>query len=160
VVDQVPFVDDIIWDYPKGGPGLERFFGLGTMNFGLIKGGKNPEAARELILSFFEDEVMKQTYKVATTYALPAFTNMWDWEEITSVPNSIAQKEGALDPAGWNGIAYPGPGTPWISAVDSQNLGTDMVAAVLTGQATAAESVAQTAERAIQIFQEMGAAGV
>jgi hypothetical protein len=62
--------------------------------------------------------------------------------------------------AGWNGIAYPGPGTPWISAVDSQNLGTDMVAAVLTGQATAAESVAQTAERAIQIFQEMGAAGV
>jgi multiple sugar transport system substrate-binding protein len=58
VVDAVPFVDNIIWDYPKGGPGLERFFGLGSMNFLQIKGGKNPEAARELVLSFFEDEVI------------------------------------------------------------------------------------------------------
>lgn len=159
VVDQVPFVNDIIWDYPKGGPGLERFFGLGTMNFGLIKGGKNPEAARDLILSFFEDTTMKEVLKVATTYALPAFTDMWEWEEITSVPNSIAQKEGALDPVGWNGIAFPGPATPWIAAVESQNLPTDLIAAVITGQASAADAVKQTAEAATKIFQEMGAAG-
>jgi len=157
VVDQVPFVNNILWDYPKGGAGLERFFGLGTMNFGMIKGGKNPEAARELIMSFFEDDVMKEVYKIATTYALPAYTNMWDWEEITSVPNSIAQKEGALDPAGWNGIAFPGPSTAWIAAVESQNLPTDMVAAVLTGQSSAADAVKQTAEAAAKIFQEMGA---
>jgi multiple sugar transport system substrate-binding protein len=157
VVDQVPFVNDILWDYPKGGPGLERFFGLGTMNFGLIKGGKNAEAARELIMSFFTDEVMKEVYKIATTYALPAYTNMWEWEEITSVPNSIAQKEGALDPAGWNGIAFPGPATAWIAAVEAQNLPTDMVAAVLTGQSSAADAVKQTAETASKIFQEMGA---
>lgn len=157
VVDQVPFVKDILWDYPKGGPGLERFFGLGTMNFGMIKGGKNAEAARELIMSFFTDEVMKEVYKIATTYALPAYTNMWEWEEITSVPNSIAQKEGALDPAGWNGIAYPGPATAWIAAVESQNLPTDMVASVLTGQSSAADAVKQTAEAASKIFQEMGA---
>ncbi len=129
------------------------------MNFGMIKGGKNPDASRELILSFFEDDVLKQVYKVATTYALPAFTNDWEWEEITSVPNSIAQKDGALDPAGWNGIAYPGPATAQIAAVDSQNLGTDMVAAVITGQSSAADAVKQTAEAAIKIFKEMGAAG-
>jgi multiple sugar transport system substrate-binding protein len=157
VVDQVPFVNDILWDYPKGGPGLERFFGVGTMNFGLINGGKNAEAARELIMSFFTDEVMKEVYKIATTYALPAYTNMWEWEEITSVPNSIAQKEGALDPAGWNGIAFPGPATAWIAAVEAQNLPTDMVAAVLTGQSSAADAVKQTAETASKIFQEMGA---
>lgn len=160
VVDQVPFVDDIIWDYPKGGPALERFFGIGSMNFGMIRGGKNPEAARELILSFFQDDVMKQVFQIATTYALPAYANMWDWEEISGVPNSIVQKDAALDPAGWNGIAFPGPATPWIAAVDSQNLATDMIAAVLTGQASAAEAVAQAQERAAQIFQEMGAPGV
>lgn len=160
VVDGIPFADDIIWDYPKGGPVLERFFGLGTMNFAMITGGKNPEAARELILSFFEDDVMRQVYTIATSYALPAYADMWDWEEITSVPNSIAQKDGALDPVGWNGIAYPGPGTPWIAAVDSQNIATDMVAAVITGQATAAEAVQEAEAAAIRIFQEMGAAGV
>jgi ABC-type glycerol-3-phosphate transport system substrate-binding protein len=130
------------------------------MNFLQIKGGKNPEAARELILSFFEDEVMKQVYTIATSYALPAYTNMWDWEEITSVPNSIAQKDGALDPAGWNGLAFPGPGTAWMGAVGSQNLHTDLVAAVINGQASAQEAVTQAAEASIQIFQEMGAAGV
>jgi multiple sugar transport system substrate-binding protein len=94
VVDAVPFAGDIIWDYPKGGPALEHFTGLGSMNFGLIKGGKNLEAARELVLSFFADDVLKETYKIATSYAIPAYANMWEWEEITSVPNSIAQKEG------------------------------------------------------------------
>jgi len=157
VVDQVPFVDNIIWDYPKGGPALERFFGLGSMNFGMIKGGKNPEAARELILSFFQDEAMKEVYKIATTYALPAYANMWEWEEIAGVPNSIAQKEGALDPAGWNSIAFPGPATAQIAAVEAQNYPTDMIAAVITGQATAAEAVKSTAEAAMKIFQEMGA---
>lgn len=159
VVDQVPFVNDIVWDYPKGGPGLQNFFGIGSMNFGMIKGGKNPDAAKEMIMSFFEDDVMKEVYKIATTYALPAYTNMWDWEEIASVPNSIAQKDGALDPAGWNGIAYPGPATAQIAAVETQNLTTDMFAAAITGQATPAEAVKQAAEASIKIFQEMGAPG-
>jgi multiple sugar transport system substrate-binding protein len=159
VVDNVPFVKDIIWDYPKGGPGLENFFGLGTMNWYMLQGGKNPEAAQELVKSFFQENVIKQVYQIATTYALPAYTNMWDWEEITSVPNSIAHKDGALDPAGWNGLAYPGPGTAWMGAVGSQNLMTDMVASVINGQASAAEAVKQATEASIKIFQEMGAAG-
>ncbi len=159
VVDNVPFAKDVIWDYPKGGAALKKFFGLTSMNFAMIKGGKNPDAASELILSFYEDDVMKEVYKIATSYALPAYTNMWDWEEITSVPNSIAQKEGALDPLGWNGLAFPGPSTAQIAAVDAQNLGTDMVASVITGQASAADAVKQTAEAAIKIFKEMGVPG-
>jgi multiple sugar transport system substrate-binding protein len=143
-----------------GGPVNQEFFGLNSMNWIKIRGGKNSEAADELILSFFEEDVLKQVFKVATSYALPAYTNQWEWEEITSVPNSIIQKEGALDPQGWNGIGYPGPGTPWIAAVGTQVVDTDMLAAVLNGQATAAEAVKQAAERAVQIFQEMGAAGV
>jgi ABC-type glycerol-3-phosphate transport system substrate-binding protein len=133
---------------------------MNSMNWYMIQGGKNSEAAQELILSFYTDEVMKQVYQVATTYALPAYEQMWDWEEITSVPNSIAHKEGALDPVGWNALAYPGPGTAQIGAVGSQNLHTDMIAAVITGQASAAEAVKQAAEASIKIFQEMGAAGV
>jgi hypothetical protein len=85
---------------------------------------------------------------------------MWEWEEITSVEQSMAQKPAALDPAGWNGLAYPGPSTAQMGAVGTSNVHTDMVAAVLTGQATAAEAVAQAAERSIQIFQEFGAPGV
>jgi len=160
VADGVPFAKDIIWDYPKGGPVLQDFFGLGSMHLNLVKGAKNPEAARELILSFFEEDVLKTIFTTATTYALPAYEQQWDWEEITSVPNSLAQKDGALDPAGWNGMAYPGPSTAWISAVVTQNIDTDMFASVITGQATAAEAVKQASDASIRVFQELGAAGV
>jgi len=160
VVDQVPFVGDIIWDYPKGGPGLRDFFGIGSMHLNLIKGAKNPEAGRELIMSFFEEDVLTNIFKTATTYALPCYEQQWEWEVITSVPNSVAQKSAALDPVGWNGMAFPGPATPWISAVTTQNLETDMLAAAVTGQATPAEAVKQAAEASIKIFQEMGAPGV
>jgi len=46
-----------------------------------------------------------------------------------------------------------------MGAVGSSNLHTDMVAAVLTGQATAEEAVRQAAERSIEIFKEFGAPG-
>lgn len=160
VVDQVPFVNDIIWDYPKGGPGLLNFFGLGSMHLNLIQGAKNPEAGRELIMSFFEEDVLKKIFTTATTYALPAYTNQWDWEEIASVPNSVAQKDGALDPAGWNGMSYPGPNTAWMSAVVTQNIDTDMIANAITGGMSAADAVKQAAEASIKVFQELGAPGV
>ena len=159
VLDNNPVAPNTIWDKPKGGPKLADFFGLGSKNWFMIKNGKNPEAARELIMSLYTDDALKAIYKNATTYALPVYSKMWEWPEITSVPNSLAQKDGALDPSGWNGIFYPGPGTPQLGAVASANIDTDIVANVLNGQATAAESVKQAADKMLKIFKEMGAPG-
>ncbi|MFN8489493.1 MAG: hypothetical protein U0350_18060 [Caldilineaceae bacterium] len=159
VLDKNPVAPNTVWDKPKGGSKVKEFFGLNSKNWFMIKNGKNPEAARELINSFFNDDALKAIYKNATTFALPAYSKMWDWPEITSVPNSIAHKTGALDPSGWNGIFYPGPGTPQLGAVASANIDTDIVAAVLGGQATAAEAVKQAAEKMLKIFKEMGAPG-
>jgi multiple sugar transport system substrate-binding protein len=160
VVDGNPVADVTLYDVPKGGPAVQSFNGLGGMKWLMIREGKNPEAARELLMHFFSEEILKQVYTVATAYAVPAYENMWEWEEITSVPQSMAQKDAALDPVGWNGIAYPGPATAQSGAIETANIHTDMVASVITGDATAAEAVAQAAERAVQIFQEFGAPGV
>ncbi len=159
VLDKNPVAPNTIWDKPKGGPKLKEFFGLSSKNWFMMKNGKNPEAARELIMSFYTEDMLKAVYKNATTYALPAYEKMWDWPEIKDVPNSLVQKEGALDPSGWNQLPYPGPGTPQMSAVGSANIDTDIVAAVLGGQATAAEAVKQAAEKMVKIFKEMGAPG-
>jgi multiple sugar transport system substrate-binding protein len=160
VVDGNPVADTTLYDSPKGGPALEKFNGLGGMNWLKIREGKNPAAADELLRHFFTEEVLKQVYTVATAYAVPAYESMWEWEEITSVEQSMAQKAAALDPLGWNGIAFPGPSTAQIGAVETSNVHTDMVASVLSGTATPEEAVKQAAERAIQIFQEFGAPGV
>ncbi len=160
VVDGNPVAPLTLYDVPKGGPVLESFNGLGGFNWLLIKEGKSPDAARELLQRFFSEEVLKAVYTVATAYAVPAYESMWEWEEITRDANAMAQKAAALDPAGWNGLGYPGPGTAQIGAVSTANVHTDMVAAVINGEATAAEAVKQAAERSIQIFQEFGAPGV
>jgi multiple sugar transport system substrate-binding protein len=160
VVDGNPVAPLTMYDVPKGGPALEKFNGLGGMNWLMIREGKNPEAARELLMHFFSEETLRQVYTVATAYAVPAYESMWEWEEITREPISVALKDAALDPVGWNGLAFPGPNTAQIGAVGLANVHTDMVAAVINGEATAAEAVAQAAERSIQIFQEFGAPGV
>jgi multiple sugar transport system substrate-binding protein len=159
VVDANPVADVTLYDPPKGGPVLESFNGLGGMNWLKIREGKNPTVADDLLRHFFTEEVLKQVYTVATAYAVPAYESMWDWEEITSVEQSMAQKPAALDPVGWNGIAFPGPSSAQMGAVDTGNIHTDMVASVINGTATAAEAVKQAAERSVQIFQEFGAPG-
>lgn len=159
VVDENPVADVTIFDVPKGGPVLKRFNGLNSQNWLMIKEGKNPAAAKELVLHFLSDDILRQVYQVATAYALPAYESMWEWDEIASVPISLAQKEVALDPTGWNALAYPGPTTAQIGAVGNANIHTDMIASVLNGQATPAEAVAQAAQRSIEIFQEFGAPG-
>jgi multiple sugar transport system substrate-binding protein len=160
VVNNNPVAPLTLYDVPKGGPVLESFNGLGGSNWLKIREGANPEAADEMIRHFFTEEVMRGVFTQAPSYAVPAYLNMWEWEEIATSEVSMALQPAALDPAGWNGLGYPGPSTPQMGAVGNGNVHTDMVAAVLTGQATAAEAVAQAAERSIQIFQEFGAPGV
>lgn len=160
VVNDNPVAPFTVYDIPKGGPVLENFNGLGGQNWLKIRQGKNPDVADEMLRHFFSEEVLKGVYLAAPGYAVPAYEAMWEWEEITSNEVALALKPVALDPLGWNGLGYPGPDTPQIGAVGSSNVHTDMVAAVLTGQATVAEAVTQAAERSVQIFQEFGAPGV
>ena len=159
VVNANPVAPLTVYDLPKGGPGLASFNGLGGMNWLKITNGKNPAVADEMIRHFFTEEVLRGVYTAAPSYAVPAYENMWEWEEITSSEVSMALKTAALDPAGWTGLGFPGPSTPQMGAVGNGNVHTDMVAAVLTGQASAAEAVTQAAERSIEIFKEFGAPG-
>ncbi|MEZ4830608.1 MAG: extracellular solute-binding protein [Caldilineaceae bacterium] len=159
VVDGNEVADVTVFDPPKGGPVVQDFNGLGGMYLHLIQGAKAAQSGKELIMSFFEDDVLKAMYKSATAYAVPGYDAMWDWEEISSEPISLALKPVALDPSGWNGLSWPGPSTAQMGAVGTASLHTDMIANVLNGQMTAAEAVADAAEKSIAIFNEFGVSG-
>ncbi len=159
VVDGNPVAERTVYHAPVGGPALQEFNGLGTMPQLLIQGAKNPTKAKELMLSFYTDDVMNGIYTSALAYAVPAFESMWSWEVIQSDPVAAAQEAAAKDPAGWTGLAWPGPSTAHIGAVESANLQTDMVANVISGQMTAAEAVKDAADKSVLIFQEFGAPG-
>lgn len=159
VADGLPVAEKTAFHSPVGGPVLQEFNGLGGMYMHLINGAKSPTAGRELIMSFFEEDVLKAIYTAATGYAVPGYNAMWDWEEITSSEAAMALQPVALDPSGWTGLSWPGPTTAQMGAVGTGNLPTDMIANVLNGQMTVAEAVKDAHDKSVQIFQEFGAPG-
>ncbi len=159
VIDGNPVAPVTAYDPPKGGPVVKDFNGLGGMYMHLIKGAKSAASGKELILSFTEEDVLKGLYKAATAYAVPGYNAMWDWDEISSEPISVALQTAALDPSAWTGLSWPGPSTAQMGAVGTASLHTDIIANVLNGQMTAAEAVTDAAEKSIAIFKEFGVSG-
>jgi multiple sugar transport system substrate-binding protein len=159
VVNNNPVAERTVYHNPVGGPALQDFMGLGGMYHMLIQGAKNAAMGKELILSFYTDEVMNDIYHAAIAYAVPAYDSMWNWDVIQNDPVAAAQEVAAKDPAGWTGLAWPGPNTAQIGAVGAANLQADMVANVINGQMTAAEAVRDAHEKSVTIFQEFGAPG-
>jgi multiple sugar transport system substrate-binding protein len=144
--DGNPVAEPTVFHPMCGGPQLVEFNGQGSQNWLLIKG-------------FFTEEAMQAVFENARTYAIPAYESMWEWPIIKDTPQSIAVKPSALDPSGYNGLAWPGPNTPQMAAVVTNNLHSDMVAAVLNGQSTPEEAVKNAYERSVEIFKEFGAPG-
>jgi multiple sugar transport system substrate-binding protein len=157
--DQNPVAEPTVFHPMCGGPKVVEFNGQGAQNFLMIKGGRNPEAARELLMSFFTEDAMQAVYENARTYAIPAYESMWDWPIIADTPQSIAVKPSAVDPSGYNGLAWPGPYTAQMAAVVTNNLHSDMVAAVLNGQSTPEEAVENAYKQSVEIFKSFGAPG-
>lgn len=159
VADELEVADLTTFDFPKGGPAVEEFMGMGGMYQHIITDASNPTMARELILSFFDAEKLEAMFATAVAYALPAYEPQWDWDIITDYPITEPMRDAALHETAWNGAAWPGPYTAQIGAMEAGNIHTDMIANVISGQMTPEESVADAHRRAVEIFQEFGAAG-
>jgi multiple sugar transport system substrate-binding protein len=159
VANGLPVAEVTAYHPPCGGPVVQEFNGLGGMYMHLITGAKNPSSARELIMSFFNEDILRAIYTASPAYVVPGYSTMWDWEEITNYPIAVALQPVALDPSGWTGLSWPGPSTAQMGAVGNGNLHTDMIANVINGQMTAAESVQDAHEKSVAIFKEFGAPG-
>ncbi|RME63354.1 MAG: extracellular solute-binding protein [Caldilineae bacterium] len=154
--DNNPVAEVTAYHPQCGGPVVQEFNGISGQNFLLMTNARNVEAGKELIRSFFTEESMQAVYENARAYAVPAYASMWDWPIIKDTPQSIAVKPAALDPSGYNGLAWPGPATAQIDAVNNANIHADMIASVINGEATPEEAVRTAAERSRQIFRDFG----
>jgi multiple sugar transport system substrate-binding protein len=165
VVDKNPVADDtFMLLQPKGlGPNARALQGAGgAMCFFFMKGGKNREAAEQLVHYMMTPDVYKQMFKISTGYVYPAREWGWDQPEITE--STYAKhvtdnwKKIATDPSGYLGSSYPGPPTPQINALDNSNFLTDMFGEILGGKSPE-DALASAHGRAVQTFKEFGAKG-
>ena len=159
VTDGLEIADVTTYDFPKGGPVVEEFMGMGGMYMHMIEGAKNAAAVPDLFLSFFEQETMEEMFETGVSYTLPAYEPQWEWDVITRHSINDNMKAAALHPTAWNNAAWPGPDTAQAGAITANNIGTDMVANVLSGQMTAEEAVKDAHDKLVVIWQEFGAPG-
>src|SRR5579859_5184116 len=165
VVDKNPIADDtFLIAQPKGlGPAARALSGAGgAMCFYFMKGGKNREAAEQLVRYLMDPSVQKQMFKISTGYVYPAREWGWDQPEITESTYgkhvTDVWKKIAADPSGYLGSPYPGPPTPQIGALDNSNFLTDMFGEILGGKSVE-DALASAHTKAVQTFKEFGAKG-
>jgi multiple sugar transport system substrate-binding protein len=162
VLDNNPIKDITGFHAPCGGPVNEEFNSLGANNFMLLKGAKNQNAAREVILHFLLPlESQDGIFANAPAFSLPAYENLWDAS--TYIPtNQVAmeQRTVATDPMGWVVPGqYPGPAhNVGMASAGEAGVMADMVADILRGTAVA-EAVKTCHDRYVAIFKEFGLPG-
>jgi multiple sugar transport system substrate-binding protein len=165
VVDQNPVADDTyMMLVPKGvGPKAKQLLGDGgSMNFFIMKGAKNREAAEQLIKYMSTPDIYKQMFKISTGYVYPA--REWGWDEPEIKESKYAQhitdvwRKVVNDPSGYLGSPYPGPPTAQVNALDNSNFFTDMFGEILGGKSVE-DTLASAHDRAVRTFKEFGAKG-
>jgi multiple sugar transport system substrate-binding protein len=165
IVDKNPVAEDTwLLGRPKGiGPSGRALAGAAdTMNFFIMKGAKNREAAEQVIKHLLSFDVMRETFKISTAYVYPAYE--WGWDEPVIKDDKYAQrvtetwKKQAFDPAGYTAGEWPGPPTPWTASLEASNYWTDMFGEVLGGKAVP-DALKSAHDRAVRVFKEFGAKG-
>jgi ABC-type glycerol-3-phosphate transport system substrate-binding protein len=166
VVDKNPVADDTYLIMPpKGtGPGGRVLASASqSKRWFILKGAKNREAAEQLITYMHSPDIMNEMYRISTGYVYPAYEGGWDSPALKE-GKAVQQvgetwKQYISHPSGYYGeSSWPGPPTPWTSALESSNFWTDMMGEVLGGK-SAAEAVSSAHARAVRVFKEFGARG-
>jgi multiple sugar transport system substrate-binding protein len=120
----------------------------------LFKGGKNRDAAKEMIQVLLSKENQDATIKTNPALVLPAFQGYgWDNPTLKDPPNKIMdiQKELLYNPNVFNRFLPLDRPRLWINATDSENVETDVMADILKGTPVP-QAVANGHKRMEEIF--------
>ena len=165
VHDQNPVRDDtVLLPQFKGlGAGARVLQGAGApMNFFIMKGAKNKDAAFQLVQSLMTKEAFDQIFTISTGYVYPA--REWGWTEAALTEAQYAKNITPVwqqifnDPSGFTGTPWPGPPTAQANALDNTNFWTDMFGAILGGRAVE-DVLTDFHNRTVQTYKEFGAKG-
>jgi multiple sugar transport system substrate-binding protein len=165
VVNKNPVADDtIMLPQVKGlGNGGRVLQGPGApMNFFVMKGAKNKDAALQIVQSLMTAETYSKMFGISTGYVYPAREWGWDQPELTEAQYAKGitpiWKQIFNDPSAYQGTSHPAPPTPQSNALDNTNFWTDMFGEILAGKAVDA-TIADWHNRVVQTYKEFGAKG-
>jgi multiple sugar transport system substrate-binding protein len=164
VLDNNPVADDTyLVAPPKGmGPGGRSLETVDGTRWFILKGSKNREAAEQLIKAMSATDIQEEMFRISSGYVYPAYEKGWDSKVITE-SKFVRQvtnywKGRVFDKNVYTGDDMPGPPSPQIAALVTQNFWTDMFGEILGGKPIP-EALTSGHERAVRVFKEFGAKG-
>jgi len=161
ILDNNPIKDNTGFHAPPGGPVNTEFNSLSANNWMILRGARNPDAAKEAIRHFMLSlENQDAIFSNAPAFALPAYADLWAKSTYIPTNKTAAELEPvARDEKGHIPGQYPGPAqNPALAAADAALIENDMVSAILNGTPVD-EAVKTCHERYVAIFKEFGLPG-
>jgi multiple sugar transport system substrate-binding protein len=160
IVDNNPVAELTSYHKMCGGPVNQEFMSVDSKNFYVLRGSKNTDAAKQLILEFTANiDRMDGMLASAPAYSLPAYTDLWEISTyIQGSEVALQNKSAALDDSGINDVAWPGPISAALTALTESGIYNDMANAFLTGTPVA-DAVADAHDRMVLVFQEFDLPG-
>jgi multiple sugar transport system substrate-binding protein len=143
------------------GPAIDRPLAYGQSNaFVIFKGAKNPDLAKQVAKFMVSGSALLGVAQAAPCLVNPAWDKVWDSDPYytTGDPAFAAIREQTRTPLPMTtttGYAHPQASSPGREASLQAYLLTDMMQAVIQGT-PAAQAVATTHDRMVQIFEQQG----
>jgi multiple sugar transport system substrate-binding protein len=143
------------------GPAIDRPLSYGESNsFVIFKGAKNPDLAKQVAKFLVSGSALLGVAQGAPCLVNPAWEKVWDSDPYytNGDPAYAAIREQTKTPLPMTtttGFSFPQPPSPGQQAAVAAYLLTDMMQSVVQGT-PAAQAVATTHDRMVQIFEQQG----
>jgi multiple sugar transport system substrate-binding protein len=123
----------------------------------IFKGAKNPDVAKELILSLLDPAKFTPLAQQSAGQVFPAYQGLWTDELVSADSNFEVYRDILFTPEPFVGRSYPAQPSALIDAIDGAAITSQMMANITTGAMGVEDAVADAHNKIVQIFEEGGA---
>jgi multiple sugar transport system substrate-binding protein len=155
--DKNPVFEKTAWlNFPVTNDGKLILGAGGNHWYTIMKGAKNPDVAKQIVIHFMNPEVFAPLSALGGGLVMPAYKSGWTDELLKVDPNFPMVKDIMFNPNDYTGFAYPAQSNAAIDAWFATGFLSEMMANIITGRMTAEEAVKDATEKGIAIFEEKG----
>ena len=155
--DKNPIFDKIAWmPYPTTNDGKTILGSGGNQWYTIMKGAKNADAAKKVIMHFMDPKVFTPLSILGGGLVMPAYKNGWTDELLKADANFAALKDNMFNPSDYTGFAFPAQTNAAIDASFATGFLSAMMSDIITGKKSVEDSVKENHDKIVAIFEEKG----
>lgn len=157
--DKNPVFEKTAWlRFPTTNDGKLELGSGANQWYTIFRGAKNQDGAKQVIMHFMDPAVFAPLSALGGGLVMPAYEKGWTADLLKADPNFTTLKDIMFNPNDYTGFAYPAQTNAAIDAAFATGFLSAMMADVISGKRSAADSVKEQDQKMKDIFVEKGLA--